>query len=95
MDEVTKKKLTILPIKDLSMERQNYVIYSKKNKGLTTGSLGLYALEGDAEKTIFGAKENTSGNLLYGMKDEKLKLQQLTQQQMLKKMDLLFSLKYH
>lgn len=28
MDEVTKKKLTILPIKDLSMERQNYVIYS-------------------------------------------------------------------
>ena len=49
----------------------NYVIYSKKNKGLTTGSLGLYALEGDAEKTLFGAKENTSGNLLYGMKDEK------------------------
>ena len=40
----------------------NYVIYSKKNKGLTTGSLGLYALEGDAEKTLFGAKENTSGN---------------------------------
>lgn len=30
----------------------NYVIYSKKNKGLTTGSLGLYALEGDAEKTL-------------------------------------------
>lgn len=34
MDEVTKKKLTILPIKDLSMERQNYVIYSNFSNNL-------------------------------------------------------------
>lgn len=35
MDEVTKKKLTILPIKDLSMERQNYVIYSNFSNNLS------------------------------------------------------------
>ena len=35
MDEVTKKKLTILLIKDLSMERQNYVIYSNFSNNLS------------------------------------------------------------
>ena len=30
-----------------------------------------FGILGEAEKTLFGAKENTLGNLLYGMKDEK------------------------
>lgn len=29
MDEVNKKKLTILPFKNLVMERQNYIIYNE------------------------------------------------------------------
>lgn len=49
----------------------NYVIYSKKTKGQTNGSLGFYAMEDDSEKTLFGTKENADGNILYGMKDEK------------------------
>ena len=46
-------------------------IYSKKSKGSTTGTVGFYATDEDTEAKIFGYKKNTSGNILYGMKDQK------------------------
>ena len=49
----------------------NAVIYSKKSKGSTTGTVGFYATDEDTEAKIFGYKKNTAGNILYGMKDQK------------------------
>ena len=49
----------------------NAVIYSKKSKGSTTGTVGFYATDEDTEAKIFGYKKNTSGDILYGMKDQK------------------------
>ena len=49
----------------------NAVIYSKKSKGSTTGTVGFYATGEDTEAKIFGYKKNTAGNILYGMKDQK------------------------
>ena len=49
----------------------NAVIYSKKSKGATTGTVGFYATDEDTEAKIFGYKKNTAGNILYGMKDQK------------------------
>ena len=46
-------------------------IYSKKSKGSTTGTVGFYATDEDTEAKIFGYKKNTSGDILYGMKDQK------------------------
>ena len=49
----------------------NAIIYSKKSKGATTGTVGFYATDEDTEAKIFGYKKNTAGNILYGMKDQK------------------------
>ena len=49
----------------------NTVIYSKKSKGATTGSVGLYGIDEEVEATLFGAKKNANGAILYGMKDQK------------------------
>ena len=49
----------------------NAVIYSKKSKGSTTGTVGFYATDEETEAKIFGYKKNTEGNILYGMKDQK------------------------
>ena len=49
----------------------NAIIYSKKSKGATTGTVGFYATDEDTEAKIFGYKKNTSGDILYGMKDQK------------------------
>lgn len=49
----------------------NAVVYSKKSKGSTTGTVGFYVTDEDTEAKIFGYKKNTAGNILYGMKDQK------------------------
>ena len=49
----------------------NRVIYSRKSKGSTTGSLGFYGMPKEVYATLFGTKENTDGAILYGMKDQK------------------------
>ena len=49
----------------------NTVIYSKKSKGATTGSVGFYGIDEEVEAVLFGAKKNTNGAVLYGMKDQK------------------------
>ena len=49
----------------------NAVIYSKKSKGSTTGTVGFYATDEETEAKIFGYKKNTEGDILYGMKDQK------------------------
>ena len=49
----------------------NRVIYSRKSKGSTTGSLGFYGMPKEVYSTLFGSKENTDGAILYGMKDQK------------------------
>ena len=49
----------------------NAVIYSKKSKGSTTGTIGFYSTDEETEAKIFGYKKNTAGNILYGMKDQK------------------------
>ncbi len=49
----------------------NTVIYSKKSKGSTTGSLGFYGMPQEVYATLFGIKKNTEGAILYGMKDQK------------------------
>ena len=49
----------------------NRVIYSRKSKGSTTGSLGFYGMPKEVYATLFGSKENTQGAILYGMKDQK------------------------
>ena len=49
----------------------NRVIYSKKSKGSTTGTVGFYATDEETEAKIFGYKKNAAGNVLYGMKDKK------------------------
>lgn len=49
----------------------NAIIYSKKSKGATTGTVGFYATDEDTEAKIFGYKKNTAGNILYGMRDQK------------------------
>ena len=50
----------------------NAVIYSKKSKGSTTGSVGFYSTDEETEAKIFGYKKNAAGNILYGMTDNKL-----------------------
>ena len=47
----------------------NRVIYSRKSKGSTTGSLGFYGMPKEVYATLFGSKENTKGDILYGMKE--------------------------
>ena len=56
---------------DVKLAAGNAVIYSKKSKGSTTGTVGFYATDEDTEAKIFGYKKNTAGNILYGMKDQK------------------------
>ena len=56
---------------DVKLAAGNAIIYSKKSKGSTTGSVGFYATDEDTEAKIFGYKKNTAGNILYGMKDQK------------------------
>ena len=56
---------------DVKLAAGNAVIYSKKSKGSTTGTVGFYATDEDTEAKIFGYKKNTEGNILYGMKDQK------------------------
>ena len=56
---------------DVKLAAGNAIIYSKKSKGSTTGTVGFYATDEDTEAKIFGYKKNTAGNILYGMKDQK------------------------
>ena len=49
----------------------NAIIYSKKSKGSTTGTVGFYSTDEDTEAKIFGYKKNAAGNILYGMTDNK------------------------
>ena len=56
---------------DVKLASGNAIIYSKKSKGATTGTVGFYATDEDTEAKMFGYKKNTSGNILYGMKDQK------------------------
>ena len=56
---------------DVKLPAGNAIIYSKKSKGATTGTVGFYATDEDTEAKIFGYKKNTEGNILYGMKDQK------------------------
>lgn len=49
----------------------NTVIYSKKSKGSTAGSVGFYGMDEETEATLFGTKKNANGAILYGMKDQK------------------------
>ena len=51
----------------------NAVIYSKKSKGSTTGTVGFYSTDEDTEAKIFGYKKNAAGNILYGMTENKIK----------------------
>ena len=56
---------------DVKLAAGNAIIYSKKSKGSTTGTVGFYATDEDTEAKIFGYKKNTKGDILYGMKDQK------------------------
>ena len=56
---------------DVKLPAGNAIIYSKKSKGATTGTVGFYATDEDTEAKMFGYKKNTSGNILYGVKDQK------------------------
>ena len=56
---------------DVKLASGNAIIYSKKSKGATTGTVGFYATDEETEAEIFGYKKNTSGDILYGMQDQK------------------------
>ena len=56
---------------EVKLAAGNRVIYSRKSKGATTGSLGFYGMPKEVYATLFGSKENTNGAILYGMKDQK------------------------
>lgn len=49
----------------------NTVIYSRKSKGATTGTLGFYGMSQEVYATLFGSKKNSAGDIVYGMKDQK------------------------
>lgn len=49
----------------------NTVIYSRKSKGSTTGTLGFYGMSQEVYATLFGSKKNSKGDIVYGMKDQK------------------------
>ena len=49
----------------------NYVIYSKRSKGATTGNVGIYGMDEETETILFGTKKNSDGNTLFGMSDQK------------------------
>ena len=56
---------------EVNLPAGNRIIYSKKSKGKTTGTVGFYTIDEDTEAKIFGYKKNTNGDVLYGMVDIK------------------------
>ena len=55
---------------EVKLSAGNRIVYSRKSKGATTGSLGFYGMPKEVYATLFGSKENTEGAILYGMKDQ-------------------------
>lgn len=49
----------------------NMLIYSKKSKGKTTGSFGIYEMLPSIKRKIFGTKLNEDGVELSGQRDQK------------------------
>ena len=56
---------------EVNLPAGNRIIYSKKSKGKTTGTVGFYTIDEDIEAKIFGYKKNANGDILYGMVDIK------------------------